>query len=186
MDAAGGAGAPASHFPTPPAFYKLYGDRGTGAPPPPPPPPIAEGVVTVFGRALDPNEPQTPPLQAVQLFRSDEAGRVDIKAELKRLCKELLLQFATLLQKITDEPTNHAAAVTRLNQLLQNMQHLVNRLRPVQARSSLAHILRREAEAKEAALQKLRAQSAEADRLLLAAAEALASIDRGAGTMDTG
>jgi hypothetical protein len=56
----------------------------------------------------------------------------DLKPELRRLCAELLLLYAELLVVLAAEPDNSARLLTGIKQLLLNMQHLANCLRPAQ------------------------------------------------------
>lgn len=57
----------------------------------------------------------------------------DAKAELLKLNQLLLVLFLELLSVLVEQPTAYAETLTRLIAALQNMQHLVNLLRPQQA-----------------------------------------------------
>lgn len=140
-------------YPKPPPWYKLYGGGGgeeaalasAPAPPPPPPPPIA-GAFTAFGQTFDPDEPLVPPLAGHQLYASSTSGvgtptAVEATAGLTSLHKELMTLYLELLRVLTEDPSGHARLITSINQVLVNMQHLVNTMRPAQARATLAHAL---------------------------------------------
>ena len=58
----------------------------------------------------------------------------DIKGELARLHKELLFVYSEVLRVLVENPANYASPLTTLNHILGNMQHLINLMRPVQAR----------------------------------------------------
>lgn len=169
--------ATASHFPNPPDFFHLYADPGSPGAPAPTSPEPPEGAITVFGREVHPIEPHTPPLLVTQLYQTSQNGIVDFKSELKRLSAELLFLFLELLQVLSEAPVEHPSLVTKINQVLQNMQHLNNKIRPFQARATLKHILMQDVERKESAIQEVRGQVQEAEGLLLSAAESLAQID---------
>ena len=59
----------------------------------------------------------------------------DIRGELERLNKELMFVYSELLRVLVENPTCYASPLNTLNQLLGNMQHLVNLMRPIQARA---------------------------------------------------
>jgi hypothetical protein len=58
----------------------------------------------------------------------------EFKAELLKLNGALLFLYIDLLGVLTDAPEQYAAALTPVVQTLQNMQHLLNLLRPLQVR----------------------------------------------------
>ena len=64
---------------------------------------------------------------------------LDIKGELDRLHKELLFVYSEVLRVLVENPANYASPLTTLNHILGNMQHLINLMRPVQARSLGIH-----------------------------------------------
>jgi mediator of RNA polymerase II transcription subunit 7 len=166
---------PASHFPDPPPFYKLYAGGAASGPPPPPPaaPPFA-----VFGVERPADEPLVPPLAVSQLYACRPDGSVDRKAALASLSRDLLFLYTELAATLAEAPAEHAPLLTRLNQGLLNAQHLVNGLRPHQARATLEGLLAAAIAARRAALADVRAQVGAADALLASAASALAAVDR--------
>jgi len=56
----------------------------------------------------------------------------DAKAELLKLNQALLVLFLELLSVLVEQPSAYAETLTRVIGALQNMQHLVNTLRPEQ------------------------------------------------------
>eukprot|EP00798_Chlamydomonas_sp_ICE-L_P021236 gene21236-28152_t len=158
----------APSFPLPPPFYKLYshgsssaaGEESTsgyqGPPPPPPPTTSFSALSQIFDPGLT--------LGFVS---------ADTKAELTKLNSELLFLYLELLRALSDNPSNYAPTLNQINQVLGNMQHLVNTLRPQQARATLEYILKLQIKEKQEALAKIRAQVEAVDKLVDRAAAAL-------------
>ena len=62
----------------------------------------------------------------------------DAKGELLKLNQALLVLFLELLSVLVEQPSAYAEAVTKVIAALQNMQYLVNALRPQQVRPAPA------------------------------------------------
>lgn len=154
--------AAAAPYPNPPPFYKLYKNPGTAPRPPPP----VEGKFLVFGFEFDTAEPLVPSLPVQPLFQQTN-GNVDFKAELSRLSCESVFLYLELLRALVENPTQYARALTALYQVLHNMQHLVNMMRPFQARATLEYALKLKVQEQKDALTKLRSGIEAADNMLL-------------------
>lgn len=81
----------------------------------------------------------------------------DVKGNLARLNKGLLVAVEKLIEVLESSPSQYARALEAVLAHLNNMTHLSNMLRPVQARSTLRHMLTSSAEQKRAAIAELRA-----------------------------
>ncbi|MEW5302551.1 MAG: hypothetical protein WDW38_002300 [Sanguina aurantia] len=156
-------------FPPPPPFYKLY---AVGGPNPPPPPPLL-GEFRVFGRDFSVDDPVVTPLQAGKLFQTAADGSIDFKGELSHLQGELMCLFLELLRTLVQNPSGYAPQLTMINQVFSNMQHLINALRPHQARANLEYALQLQIQAHKDALARIAQQVAAADTTLAQFAAAL-------------
>lgn len=115
-----------------------------------------------------------PPLEVGALFQTQSDGSVDARAELLKLNGALLALFLELLSVLVEAPGSYAETLTRLLGALQNMQHLVNAVRPRQARDALEVELRRAVAEKRGALAALRGEVAAARERLAATVSRLA------------
>ncbi|BDA46552.1 probable mediator of RNA polymerase II transcription subunit 7 at N-terminal half [Coccomyxa sp. Obi] len=75
------------------------------------------------------SEDGIPPLSVRQLFKVDPHGRLDFKAELRRLNRELLFTFLDLLDCLVQRPSAYARAVENVGLIARNMSYLLNALR---------------------------------------------------------
>lgn len=87
------------------------------------------------------DEPPIAPLTGRQLYSIASDDSIDVKGELHRLSRELILLYGELLKVLVEDPDGYPVTLTALNQVFSNMQHLVNVLRPVQAACSLENAL---------------------------------------------
>ncbi|GAX76290.1 hypothetical protein CEUSTIGMA_g3735.t1 [Chlamydomonas eustigma] len=159
-------------FPLPPPFYKLYAtsvDNNVPLPPDPPPPP--QGEFQLFGIPYDPEEAAVPRLQSRKLFEQGSDGSVDIKSELGRLNKEVIFVYSELLRVLVENPSGYVPTLNILNQVLDNMQHLLNMIRPEQARASLEYALKLQIQEKEEAIANLKSQAEAVDKAVVATAK---------------
>eukprot|EP00877_Chromochloris_zofingiensis_P009548 jgi/Chrzof1/4847/Cz15g01130.t1 len=154
-------------YPEPPSFYKLYKDGVTAGPPPPP---CVEEDLVVFGQQFSLNEPFTPPLQVSKLYKVKQDGSIDFKTELLKLNSALLFLFIELLAVLVQQPSQSPQLLTNVIGTLQNMNHLINLLRPIQARHTLEYMLQMQIKQKKDALQQLRQKTADIRRALMSAA----------------
>lgn len=161
-------------FPLPPPFFKLYAEDESGSRPQPPgPPPVPDGPVVVFAQSFDPDEPHVPPLLGRRLYQQLPDGSVDIKGELSRLNTEMIFVYSELLRVLVENPANYASPLNTLNQLMSNMQHLINMLRPIQACASLEYVLQLQVKEKTEALANLQTQVEAIDKAIAVAAKDL-------------
>ena len=112
------------------ARARAWRDQPTHAGPPP-------DVTTTTPPVLPPPTPQ------------------DVKASLLRLLQELLFNFIELNDCLARRPDAYARTVEGVGAAARNVQHVLNALRPVQARLSLAAGLRREGRELEAAAREV-------------------------------
>lgn len=162
-----------SQYPEPPHFYKLYKDGPQAGPLPPP---CVEGEFPIFGVPFNLDEPLVPPLEVGALFKPQGDGTVDAKAELLRLNQLLLVLFIELLSVLVEQPGSYAETLTRVIGALQNMQHLINDLRPQQARHTLEYILQQQIAKKREALAGLKQQVQQIRQQLTGTMEQLAKV----------
>ena len=80
----------------------------------------------------------------------------DIREELKRLNKELLTRFTALVANMVQAPSQYERRVEEISLLVNNIHHLLNAVRPSQARSTLEHALTEQAKQKRERLDDLR------------------------------
>ncbi|KAK3270804.1 hypothetical protein CYMTET_20813 [Cymbomonas tetramitiformis] len=157
----------AAAFPPPPSFYKLYGNLGIHAektdgegdhaqflPPEPPSPP--EGEYQMFGQMFS-TDTTLPALRDVpQLYNSETS---DLKRELQTLNRQLLFYFIDLLHHLTKGPAGFQDKLKNVETALHNLQHLLNGLRPHQARAALEQTLTDQIQRKKEAIKLAKARS---------------------------
>lgn len=152
----------AAGFPPPPPFYKLYNESSTAGPAPPPP---LEDAFDLFGMPFRLDEPQvsTHPNAMIQ---AQPDGSVDYRSQLRSLVPELIPLFLELLRTLMETPESYAQPLMRVSQAMQAVQHLINMIRPPQARATLEYVLELEVKDKEEALTKIKQQVQAFDQLL--------------------
>lgn len=154
-------------YPLPPARY--YGSR---APPRPP-----AGKYAMFGSVYSVDD------EAVSL---SGAGRPTLYSSnespcdaLRKLNRRLLALFTGLLRSLTDvDSADTDRIVTAIEHVFVNMQHIINLLRPAQARAGVVSLLNVQARDRSAAAQELNAAAGNARAR---AREALATLATGPG-----
>eukprot|EP00897_Mesotaenium_endlicherianum_P010089 jgi/Mesen1/9108/ME000058S08602 len=124
--------AAASAFPPPPAYYKLYTDSNEEEGLCPPPPPPISGEYMLFGAPYRTEEvfPSLEEQGVRQVYPKDQD--LDVKAELRALCRELLVLTLELADVLAERPSQYARRVEDISLLLKNIHHLLNTLRPHQ------------------------------------------------------
>lgn len=132
----GGIGA---IWPAPPAYYR----EPLRAPPAPP-----SGEYRMYGitRPALGSLPPQPPLDEQLYSASTELEAI---SELRRLNRTLLSKFVTMLRTMQDAPTQSSTHVAEIRALIFNIQHLLNSLRPYQAREELIFELQAQVKAKQ-------------------------------------
>jgi len=167
-----------SPFPPPPEFYKLYikkkGNKDDDVAPPLPPllPEQGETYETFGATHADPSKLLAPellvddpdfPFQKLYAIvphddggRGNEKKRLNAKTEIQKLNRETLDRFVALANDLQNAPSRANERIEEIALLYNNLHHLLNTIRPLQARETVAFILKRQIEEKTQALQTLR------------------------------
>jgi MED7 protein len=148
-----------SQFPLPPRQYIAPFVQHNAEPPPPPDPPLPDTSYAMFGRVYATTDRLPTLSEANRVCLYDEA--LPPTAELRRLNARLLGLFYALLATLATPSAPHAPVVARIEDVLINMHHLLNTLRPAQAAADLRGILAEQ----EAKRRKAAAALAEASKL---------------------
>ncbi|THU70893.1 hypothetical protein C4D60_Mb08t29790 [Musa balbisiana] len=166
-----------SSYPPPPPYYRLYKDYLEDPESAPEPPPPVQGTYPLFGatyttdvvlptledqgvRQLYPKGPSIGITYASSLFL------VDFKRELTSLNRELQLHILELADVLVERPSQYARRVEDISLIFKNLHHLLNSLRPHQARATLIHILERQIQQRKQAIEDIKRRREEAQRLL--------------------
>ncbi|XP_042509722.1 mediator of RNA polymerase II transcription subunit 7a-like [Macadamia integrifolia] len=161
-------------YPPPPPYYKLYKDYLQDPKSAPEPPPPIQGTYVLFGGSYT-TEDVLPNLEdqgVRQLF--PKGPNIDFKKELKSLNRELQLHLLELADVLVERPSQYARRVEDISLIFKNLHHLLNSLRPHQARATLIHILELQIQRRKQAVEDIKRRREEAQRLLK---EALATLD---------
>ncbi|KAI5072259.1 hypothetical protein GOP47_0012365 [Adiantum capillus-veneris] len=158
--------ATSSAYPPPPPYYRLYKDFLDDPDSAPSPPPPIDGTYTMFGATYTTND-MLPDLEEQGLRQLYSKGpNVDYKKELKTLNRELMFQMLELADVLVERPSQYARRVEDISLVLRNMHHLLNSIRPHQARATLIHILQMQIERRKQAIIDIRRRREEAQVLL--------------------
>lgn len=163
-----------SAFPPPPPFYRLYKDYIQNPQSAPEPPPPIQGTYVLFGAnyTTDDALPSLEEQGVRQLY--PKGPNVDFKKELKSLNRELQLHILELADILVERPSQYARKVEDISLIFKNMHHLLNSLRPHQARATLIHMLELQIQRRKQAVEDIKRRREEAQRILK---EALAKLD---------
>ena len=135
-----------SPFPLPPSdYYKRYTDENVKAGIAPEPPPPICGEYSVFGLHFETDEPIIRSLEQQNMDRLYPL-EFNRQKELKKLNHSLLINFLELLDILINEPTSskREKKLGEITVLFINMHHLINELRPHQARETLRVMMERQ------------------------------------------
>ncbi|XP_078446504.1 mediator of RNA polymerase II transcription subunit 7a-like [Wolffia australiana] len=158
--------ATSSAYPPPPPFYRLYAnyeEEKNSAPAPPPP---IEGPYQLFGASYT-TEDVLPSLEDQGVRQLYPKGpNIDYKKELKALNRELQLHFLELADVLVDRPSQYARSAEDISLIFKNLHHLLNSIRPHQARATLIHILELQIQRRRQAVEDIKRRREEAQRLL--------------------
>ncbi|XP_057498473.1 mediator of RNA polymerase II transcription subunit 7a-like isoform X2 [Actinidia eriantha] len=99
---------------------------------------------------------------------------IDFKNELRSLNRELQLHILELTDVLIERPSQYARRVEEISLIFKNLHHLLNSLRPHQARATLIHILELQIQRRKQAVEDIKRRREEAQRLLK---EALGTLD---------
>eukprot|EP00842_Homolaphlyctis_polyrhiza_P006170 jgi/Hompol1/6554/HPOL_000221-RA len=136
------------------------------------PPALVTRPIAVFGSMLDIQAPVVPPLESMGIPRlfSDAVAHslpgADRAAELKRLNHSLLYNFLYLLDLLIKDPEQAQQKTEHIRLILINMHHLLNELRPHQARDMLAIMMQEQIARRRKTTQSLREHIAAVKREL--------------------
>ncbi|XP_068760922.1 mediator of RNA polymerase II transcription subunit 7-like isoform X1 [Montipora capricornis] len=136
-------------FPLPPTqYYKLYTDENVENKAIPEPPPPLNGAYSMFGASFETDESIIRPLELqgiAQLYSTTQGGFDRIK-ELKKLNHSIVINFLELLDILIKSPSSpkREKKLEDLNLLFINIHHLINELRPHQARETLRVMMERQ------------------------------------------
>lgn len=161
-------------YPPPPPYYRLYKDYlqdPTSAPEPPPP---IEGTYVCFGANYTTSDvlPSLEEQGVRQLY--SKGPNIDFKKELRSLNGELQLHVLELADILIERPSQYARRVEEISTVFKNLHHLLNSLRPHQARATLIHILELQIQRRKQAVEDIKRRREEARKLLN---EALTTLD---------
>ncbi|XP_058941523.2 mediator of RNA polymerase II transcription subunit 7-like [Pocillopora verrucosa] len=135
-------------FPLPPAqYYKVYTDENVEKQLVPDPPTPAEGAYAMFGASFETDESIIRPLELQGITRLyTTQGRFDRIKELKKLNHSIVINFLELLDILIKSPSSpkREEKLEDLNLLFINIHHLINELRPHQARETLRVMMERQ------------------------------------------
>ncbi|KAJ0234880.1 Mediator of RNA polymerase II transcription subunit 7b [Hirschfeldia incana] len=153
-------------YPPPPPYYRLYKDYSENPNSAPEPPPPIEGTYVCFGGNYT-TEDVLPSLEeqgVPQLYPKD--SNVDYKKELRSLNRELQLHILELADVLVERPSQYAKRIGDISSIFKNLHHLLNSLRPHQARATLIHIMELQIQQRKQAVEDIKRRREEAQRLL--------------------
>ncbi|KAG5000867.1 hypothetical protein AAZX31_08G210800 [Glycine max] len=161
-------------YPPPPPYYRLYKDYLQDPNSAPDPPPPIEGTYLCFGANYTTSDvlPTLEEQGVRQLY--SKGPNVDFKKELRSLNGELQLHVLELADILIERPSQYARRVEEISTVFKNLHHLLNSLRPHQARATLIHILELQIQRRKQAVEDIKKRREEARRLLN---ESLATLD---------
>ncbi|XP_019459141.1 PREDICTED: mediator of RNA polymerase II transcription subunit 7a-like [Lupinus angustifolius] len=161
-------------YPPPPPFYRLYKNYSQDPNSAPSPPPPIEGTYICFG-ATHTTDNVLPSLEEQGVRQLYPKGpNVDYKKELRSLVGELLLHLLELADILIQRPSQFARRVEEISTVYKNMHHLLNSLRPHQARATLIHIMELQIQRRKEAVEDIKRRRGESQKLLK---ESLAALD---------
>ncbi|XP_077218546.1 mediator of RNA polymerase II transcription subunit 7a-like [Tasmannia lanceolata] len=163
-----------SAYPPPPPYYRLYKDYLQNPNSAPQPPPPIQGSYTLYGANYTTDDilPSLEDQGVRQLY--PKGPNVDFKKELRSLNKELQLHILELADVLVERPSQYARRVEDISLIFRNLHHLLNSLRPHQARATLIHILGLQIQRRKQAVEDIKRRREEARKLLK---ESLAALD---------
>ncbi|KAJ6778595.1 MEDIATOR OF RNA polymerase II TRANSCRIPTION SUBUNIT 7 [Salix koriyanagi] len=128
-------------YPPPPPFYRLYKDYNENPKSIPEHPPPIEGTYMCFSGNYTTDDvlPSLEEQGVRQLYPKEP--NVDFKKELGSLNRELQLHILELADVLVERPSQYARRVEDISLVFKNLHHLLNSLRPHQARATLIHVL---------------------------------------------
>jgi mediator of RNA polymerase II transcription subunit 7 len=98
--------------------------------------------------------PSLESLSQTQLYPDDNVA--NIKGELQKLNHSLLIAFARLVKTMAVAPLESEAKIEEIRVVLVNAHHLINTMRPIQARQGLEAMMRVQIRRKRDAAEEMR------------------------------
>lgn len=128
--------------------------------PPAPPQPITEGVYYMFGQKISLDDAIIAPLEAHGTKRLYPRSEYDHKKELKKINASILVNFLDLVDVLVKCPDTdkRVEKCNDLATLFINFHHLINELRPHQARETLRVWLNAQRRTREEIAKKLNSE----------------------------
>ncbi|CAO2822095.1 unnamed protein product [Amaranthus hypochondriacus] len=153
-------------YPPPPPYYKLYKDYAENPKSAPEPPPPNQGTYICYGAnyTTDATLPSLEEQGVQQLY--PKGPNIDFKKELKSLNRTLQLHLLELADILVERPSQYARRVEEISLTFKNLHHLLNSLRPHQARATLIHILELQIQRRKEAIEDIKRRREEAQKLL--------------------
>ncbi|EPS69953.1 hypothetical protein M569_04810 [Genlisea aurea] len=163
-------------YPPPPPFYRFYGNYSQEPESAPSPPPPIEGPYVLYGANYTTDDvlPSLEEQGVAQLYPKGE-NVIDFRKELRSLNRELQLYLLELADVLVERPSQYARRVEDISVIAKNLHHLLNSLRPHQARATLIHILELQIQRRKQAVEDIKTRRREAQRLLFNALGTLES-----------
>lgn len=127
---------------------------------PQPPPPITDGIYYMFGQKISLDDAIIAPLEAHGTKRLYPRSEYDHKKELKKINASILVNFLDLVDVLVKCPDTdkRIEKCNDLATLFINFHHLINELRPHQARETLRVWLNAQRRTREEITKKLNAE----------------------------
>ncbi|XP_047339694.1 mediator of RNA polymerase II transcription subunit 7a-like isoform X2 [Impatiens glandulifera] len=143
-------------YPPPPPYYRLYKDYAQNPKSAPEPPPPIEGTYVLFGANYN-TDYVLPSLEEQGVRQLYPKGHnIDFKHELRTLNRELQLNMLELADVLIERPSQYARRVEDISLIFKNLHHLLNSLRPHQARATLIHILEMQIQRRKQAVEDIK------------------------------
>lgn len=135
---------------------------------PTPPPPITEGFYHMFGQKISMDDAIIAPLEAHGTKRLYPKTEYDHKKELKKINASILVNFLDLIDVLVKCPDTdkRIEKCNDLATLFINFHHLINELRPHQARETLRVWLGTQRRTREDIIKKLNAEMEKMNKVL--------------------
>eukprot|EP00262_Sarcandra_glabra_P012471 TRINITY_DN3223_c0_g1_i2.p1 TRINITY_DN3223_c0_g1~~TRINITY_DN3223_c0_g1_i2.p1 ORF type:complete len:174 (+),score=34.07 TRINITY_DN3223_c0_g1_i2:237-758(+) len=160
------AASSSAAYPPPPPYYRLDKDFIENPKSAPDPPPPIQGTYLLYGSNYTTDDvlPSLEDQGVRQLY--PKGPNIDFKKELKSLNRELQLHILELADVLVERPSQYARRVEDISLIFKNLHHLLNSLRPHQARATLIHILELQIQRRKQAVEDIKRRREEAQKLL--------------------
>ncbi|KAL0648834.1 hypothetical protein Bca4012_047125 [Brassica carinata] len=120
----------------------------------PPPTKITLRTLTLLRLQTEDVLPSLEEQGVPQLYPNDSI--VDYKKELRSLNRELQLHILELADVLVERPSQYAKRIGDISSVFKNLHHLLNSLRPHQARATLIHIMELQIQQRKQAVENIK------------------------------